>query len=222
MKMTINKSFSILKQNKNKKSENENITYWLEKLFKQNNFKSKAYLESRTKVSEKATKSNSDISLIRIEEEKGRAEAIKNRANKAEKNRQAVEDMVRNSNRVLLQVSTVFPLDFFPSIIIVEETRITIIKRQLFSSQTHSVDLKNISNVSVDSGILFAQITIVSDTFIENQIAINKLWKKDAVLLRRIIEGMRMFVSHNIDTTEYSVSELLSKLKKLSTSKIVR
>lgn len=207
MKMTANKIFSLIPKNLANLPESKKINYRLEKLFQQ-----------KTDNKEKTTISPTQKSL----EEKGQAEAIKNRASKAEKNRQAVEDMVRNSNRVLLKVSTVFPLDWFPSSIIIEETRLTIINRQLFSSQTHSVDLKNISNVFVDSGIFFAQLTIVSDTFVENQIKINKLWKKDAVLMRRIIEGMRMFVSHNIDTTEYSVNELLNKLKELSRSKIVR
>lgn len=205
--MTANKIFSLIPKNLANLPESKKINYRLEKLFQQ-----------KTDNKERTTISPTQKSL----EEKGQAEAIKNRASKAEKNRQAVEDMVRNSNRVLLKVSTVFPLDWFPSSIIIEETRLTIINRQLFSSQTHSVDLKNISNVFVDSGIFFAQLTIVSDTFVENQIKINKLWKKDAVLMRRIIEGMRMFVSHNIDTTEYSVNELLNKLKELSRSKIVR
>lgn len=154
-------------------------------------------------------------------EEKGVEEAIKSHAVKTEKNRQAVEDMVNNSNRILLKVYTVFPLDWFPSCIVVEETRLTIIHRQLFTSQTHSVDIKNISNIFVDSGIFFAQLTVVSATFVENQIVINKLWKKGAILLRRIIEGLRMFVDKDIDTTDYTVKELVNKLKELSTTKIV-
>ncbi len=129
--------------------------------------------------------------------------------------------MVNNSNRVLLRTSSVFPWDFFPNSIIVEETRVTIIDRQLFSSQVHSIDIKSISNIFIDTGILFAQLTIVSDTFTQNQISINRLWKKDAILIRRLVEGLRMFVRRDIDTTNYKVEELISKLKELSTTGIV-
>lgn len=153
-------------------------------------------------------------------EEKGLNEAVKNHALKAEKNRQTVEDMVNNSNRVLLKISSVFPWDFFPSSIIAEDTRVTIVTRQLYSSQVHSVDIKNISNVFIDTGILFAELTIVSNTFAENEITVDRLRKKEAILMRRIIEGLRMFVSKDIDTTGYTVKELVAKLKQLSTTGI--
>lgn len=221
MKMTVNKVLSILPKTQNQLSENAKTNYWLEKLFNQRRDKEKKDKEKKSADIDKTQPTLSDTAKQSLEE-KGLAEAITNRARNSEKNRQAVEDMVNNSNRVLLKVSTVFPLDWYPSTIIVEETRLTIIHRQLFSSQTHSVDIKNISNVFVDSGIFFAQLTIVSDTFVENQIVINKLWKRDAIFLRRIIEGLRMFVSHDIDTTDYTVKELLNKLKELSTSKIVK
>lgn len=154
-------------------------------------------------------------------EKEGLEEAIKNHALKAEKNRQAVEDMVNNSNRILLKVSSIFPWDFFPTSIIAEDTRVTIVNRQLFSSQVHSVDIKSISNVFLDTGIIFARLSIISNTFAENEIIIDRLWKKEAVLMRRIIEGLRAFVNKDIDTTVYTVEELVSKLKQLSTTRII-
>lgn len=216
MKMTVNKVFSIPKNLGNQLSEDKKISFLLEKLFNQRKAREKIELEETGVSNAPDPDEKQDL------KEKGIAEAIKHHAIKAEKNRQAVEDMVNNSNRILLKVSTVFPLDWFPSSIVIEETRLTIIHRQLLTSQTHSVDIKNISNVFVDSGIFFAQLSIVSDTFAENQIVINKLWKKDAIFLRRVIEGLRMFVSHDIDTTDYTVKELVNKLKELSTTKIAK
>ena len=67
----------------------------------------------------------------------------------------------------------------------------------------------------------FAQLVIVSNTFAQNEIKIDGLWKKEAVMARRIIEGMRMFEDNNIDTTAYTVAELVGKLKKLSTTGVV-
>lgn len=203
------------------KTESQKVSYWLEKLFKQ-----------REKFAGRQRGLSSNTSPLEIKtalpqaegqsiEEKGLEEAVKGHARNAEKNRQAVEDMVSNSNRILLRISSVFPWQFFPSRIIVEETRLTIIHRQLFSSQVHSVDIKNISNIFIDNGILFSQLTVVSDTFAQNQVVISSLFKKEAILMRRIIEGLRLFVSKDIDTTGYSVEELISKLKELSTTKTV-
>jgi len=202
--------------------ETKKISYWLEKLFNQKRDNEKGVLIDRTKTRVSAPNeiSSENPEMAQTTEEKGREEAVKSLAGKAEKNRQAIEDMVNNSNRVLLRVSSVFPLDLFPSSIIAEETRLTIIHRQLFSSQAYSVDIKNISNVFIDTGILFSQLTIVSDTFVENQIVIDKLWKKEAIFIRRIIEGLRMFVDKDIDTTGYKREELINKLRELSTTGI--
>ena len=45
---------------------------------------------------------------------------------------------------------------------------------------------------------------------------------KDAVFARRIIEGLRIFESENIDTHDYTKEELIAKLEELSTTAIVK
>lgn len=67
----------------------------------------------------------------------------------------------------------------------------------------------------------FAQLVIVSKTFIKNEIRIKNLRKREAVFARRIIEGLRIFVNKQIDTSSYTREELISKLQELSTTKIV-
>ncbi len=146
-------------------------------------------------------------------------QVAEDQATKVEKDKQTVADMVKNSNRILMSVTSAWSI--FPSSLVVEETRLTIIHRQLFSSKVHSVDIKDISNIFVNTGILFAQITIISKTFEKNRVIIVNLWKNEAILIRRIIEGLRMFVRENIDTTVYKKEELIDKLKKLSTTEIV-
>lgn len=134
-----------------------------------------------------------------------------------------VEELVKKSNRILVTISThKFPFDFFPDSINVEESRVTVINRSFFlSSQVHSVDIKDISNVFVNTAPFFAQLVIISKTFTKNEIRIMHLWKDEAVLVRRIIEGLRAFQNKQIDTSAYSVKELVAKLKELSTTKIV-
>lgn len=202
--------------------ESKRASYWLGKFFTQARGKKRQALQEQPKIQVSIPNqiSSDTQNVEKTTEEKGLEEAVKSHAGKAEENRQAIEDMVNNSNRVLLKISSVFPWDLFPTSIIVEETRLTIIHRQLLSSQVHSVDIKNISNVFMYNSILFSQLTIVSDTFAENQIIVGRLWKKDAIFVRRIIEGLRMFVDKDIDTTGYKREELINKLRELSTTGI--
>lgn len=211
--------------------ETKKTSYWLEKLFSQREKRvedeNQEKFANRQRALPSSTKPSGIETVLQTQaekqtsEKKGLEEAVKNYAGKAETNRQAVEDMVNNSNRILLKISSVFPWDFFPTSIIAEETRLTIIHRQLLSSQAYSVDIKNISNIFIDTSILFAQLTIVSSTFAQNQIIISRLWKKEAIFMRRIIEGLRMFVDKDIDTTTYEVKELINKLRELSTTGII-
>lgn len=157
---------------------------------------------------------------MKTNKEKGLDEAKKGQSKKKETDKQLVANMVSDSNQILITTSSLFP-DIFPTTINVEATRVTIIHRQFFSSQVHSVDISDISNVFINMGFLFATLIIVSNTFGNNEIKITRLWKKEAIMVRRIIEGLRMFIHSNIDMTTFSSEELMGKLKKLSTTEIV-
>jgi len=132
-----------------------------------------------------------------------------------------VTDLVKKSNRILVSVYSVFPFDFIPDIINVEEGRVSIVERHLLSSAVHSVDVKDISNVFINHSIFFSQLEIVSRTFEDNEVKIRFLKNKDAVYVRRIIEGLRVFESKQINTSDYSVQELVAKLEELSKTEIV-
>ena len=45
--------------------------------------------------------------------------------------------------------------------------------------------------------------------------------KKDAVLIRKIIEGLRSFTKEGIDTSNYNRKELLNKLRELNTADLM-
>jgi len=134
-----------------------------------------------------------------------------------------VAGLVRRSNRILVSIrSHKFPFDFFPDTINIEEGRVNIITRYFFySSEVHSVDIKDITNIFIDTSPFFAELVIVSKTFTENEIGVKSLRKKEAIYARRIIEGLRVFESNKIDTSVYTKRELVSKLEEISTTEIV-
>ncbi len=141
---------------------------------------------------------------------------------KKQLDKKTVAHLVKKSNRILVSISShAFPFDFFPNSINIEEERITIIKRHFLSSEVHSIDIKDISNIFINTIFIFAQLVIISKTFEENEVKIKNLRPKEAVFARRIIEGLRIFKSKQIETSSYSKKELIAKLAELSTTKIV-
>lgn len=164
---------------------------------------------------------------VKINNQKKNVTVLPEETQLADKNKRLdknlVAGLVRKSNRILASISShKFPFDFFPDTINVEEGRVTVIIRYFFfSSQVHSVDIKDISNVLINMAPFFAELVIVSKTFAENEIRVRNLRKDEAVFVRRIIEGLRSFENKQIDTSNYGKEELIDKLKELSTTEIV-
>lgn len=155
-------------------------------------------------------------------QEEGKDENTKNQAAKKELDKQIVDDLVKKSNRVIISISSkIFPWDIFPDTIVVEESRVTFIFRQFLSSQSHSVDIKDISNVFIESSLFLATLQVVSQTFIQNDIKIVHLKRKEAEKARRVIEGLRTFAENKIDTSVYEIDELIEKIEEFHKNKTV-
>jgi hypothetical protein len=176
-------------------------------------------LYTRREVEELLEKSDGNTSSQEIEIEK--ENQLRNRQKRL--NNIAVENLVKKSNRLLVSIrSHAFPFDMFPDIITVEEGRITIVSRHFSSSVTHSVDIKDISNMFINRSMFFLQLVIISNTFEDNEVRMRNLRSKEAIFVRRIIEGLRLFVNKKIETAGYTKGELIAKLEELSTTEIVK
>jgi hypothetical protein len=188
---------------KKNEEERKNISYWLEKLHIQGEKKVPVEKENNLPMEEP------DRTL----KQEGKDRQIKNISTKKEVDRQKLSDLVQKSNRCIVTISSLFPWDFFPNTITVEESRITFTFRQFLTSQSHSVDIRDISNVFIESSLFFSTLRVVSDTFLKNDIKIKHLSRKNAEKVRMIIEGLRTFIEQNINTSNYEIDELLAKIE---------
>lgn len=212
---TIYSNFSSFK----KKSDNDDqkLSYWLEKLHIQgeqirndNNRREQQSLDD----AKKKTLTDNEKNLA----QSGINQHTKDLAAKKQADTFKVNDLVKKSNRRIISISSTFPWDLFPSIIEVEESRVTFKFNQFLSSQSHSVDIRDISNIFIESSIFFSTLQVVSRTFIQNDIKIGNLNKAKAKKVQRIIEGLRTFKEHNINTSSYEIDELISKIEEFHVS----
>lgn len=197
--------------------EKRKQSFWLEKLYAQkeqvridNNRREKqAKIDASQQVFNQQSISKNDRDLA----QSGVNEHTRNIATKKENDTQTVNDLVKKSNRCIISISSQFPWDFFTTKIDVEESRVTFRFNQFFSSQSHSVDIKDISNVFIESSIFFATLQVVSRTYIQNDIKIGKLNRAKAEKVQRVIEGLRTLAENNINTSNYEIDELISKIE---------
>ncbi len=127
-----------------------------------------------------------------------------------------LNDLVEGSQKPLLQIRTVIPLNPFPDEIIIDINKVTIIFRYFFfSRQIHSVFIKDVSDVVVETGMLFSTLKIVDVGFTENSIDINYLSTRGAIKARKIIQGLVVAQKNGIDPAKYQFSDLAEQLEQL-------
>lgn len=128
--------------------------------------------------------------------------------------------LARQSSRVLLDIKAVFPFNFFPDEVILDEAKVSIHTNFFFySKEVRSVEYKDIFNVLVQQSLFFAKLAIIDRYFTQQPIVVQFLRKNDAFRARRLIQGMIIVKKENIDIRELSREELLQKLDRIGQSR---
>lgn len=124
---------------------------------------------------------------------------------------------VRKSHEVLAAARTVFPMKLFPDRVVVDRTKITIIKRDFFwSGNVVSIRIEDILNVGCGVGPLFGSITISSRVMNSvDHFEINFLWRNEAMYLKDIIQGYMIAKHNKIDTSQLGRKEMIETLTEL-------
>lgn len=130
-----------------------------------------------------------------------------------------LKSLVHQSNDVLFKCKTVFPFDFFPDTLIVDKTKVNIINKIFFFSEAvHSIPIKNIKDVEVETNVFFATMNIIPDVYLGQTTCINYLPKSDALEARRIIQGLVLCKRENIDITSLDANEIKTMLENAGTA----
>jgi hypothetical protein len=127
-----------------------------------------------------------------------------------------LKKVVAHSREVLANAKTVLPF-LFPHEVILDRTKISIIRRNFFwSSDVVSVRIEDTLNVSASVGPLFGSITVTSRVMSSvDHFTIERFWRADAIKLKQIIQGYLIARQNGIRTDHLSCSELVGTLHEL-------
>lgn len=127
-----------------------------------------------------------------------------------------LDKLVRGSRRIILDIKAVFPFNFFPDEVIADEAKVSVHTNYFFyTKEVRSIEYKEIFNVAIRQGVFFASLEITDRFFSQDPVVVPYLWKKDAIAARRIIQGMMIARSENIDTYTLPIDELVKKLDRI-------
>lgn len=125
--------------------------------------------------------------------------------------------LAQQSERILLVIRSVFPFQLFPDEIILDETKLSVHhKLFFFSKQRLSVEYEDVFNVSVEHSMFFATIKIEDRYFVQRPIIVTYLRKQDAILARRVIQGMILAKRAGVDLQSVKhIHELLEVVERI-------
>lgn len=187
------------------------------------------YIEDAAKTAIKVSQPEYDLALLSVAEKlvKEREEKPQERkegeklagiydVSETKKGEKKLNDLIGKSQTTLLKISNIFPFDFFPDDVVIDVNKVSVINRPFFfSSYVHSVSIKDVFDVLVETNVLFATLRIVDRNFMENVLSVNYLWKSDAFKARRIIQGLLVAAREGIDLSKADEKNLRTKLEEL-------
>lgn len=186
--------------------------------------KDKSFDEEAKKLLQAATKEQLEQPLIIDLDEKAKKEAIEGAAKdslkdslkEVQKSTKKLDDLMEQNDRIIYQTSAVFPFDMFPDRIVVYENKVDIILKRFFFTETvRSAELKNISEVVVNTSLFFSSMKIVAKNFADNEITITHLKTEEAKKVRHLIEGLTSMIESGIDISKLPIDQLVSRAEKL-------
>lgn len=132
-----------------------------------------------------------------------------------EETKQVLKAAIWDSNEVLAEATTV--LTIFTDTMCIDRTMLTVTKRSFFkSAEVMSIRIEDVLNVTATVGPFFGSIKIVSRVLnTEKPFHIGLFWRKDAMRMKRILQGYVIALQGKIDCSSLSTHELANMLDKL-------
>lgn len=135
----------------------------------------------------------------------------------AAETKQALKEVIGESEEVIVSISGVPVLDLFPDSLAIDRAKLTITKRAFFRmAEIISIRIEDVLNITSSVGPFFASVTVVARIMGADQITtVNKLWRDDASRFKRIGQGYIIARQQGIDCTNLPLDELRKLLDKL-------
>lgn len=152
--------------------------------------------------------------------DEGIEEAIKETVKQKRRNTFKFYGLLNKSEGVILRIRNIIPI--FTGEIVIDTAKVTLIHRPFFfSERIHSISVKDISDVYIETVPFLATIYIVDTGFADvtapenTTVKIRWLWKRDAERARRIITGLMESVKEEVDLKNLDEEGLFERLEEI-------
>jgi hypothetical protein len=127
-----------------------------------------------------------------------------------------LQQVVDESQNILVQTQTVFPFTPFPTKVTIDRHKLTIVYRKFFNvEQRVSVPIEDVKNIQADVGPFLGSLTITSDLFINNTQQINYLPRREVKEIQKLVQGAMVALKEGVNLTKIDCQQLKKLLSDL-------
>jgi hypothetical protein len=167
-----------------------------------------------------------DPALKKMERE-GEKAGVKEEAKLATQTQHKLESVMNRREKILLKCKTLFPFDLFPSTLLIDTLKISIVRKSFFATEhVTTIPLKDLADVFVQTALVIASLSIeyrpqstnMSFELRSSKITIYNLRRADALKAKDILKGVLIAREEDIDTTKLNVDKAAESIEKLGNS----
>ena len=137
---------------------------------------------------------------------------------KREDNMEKMGNLAKMTHERIYKLSAIFPFDFFPNQVIIEEKQVIIVYKQFFFTfQDYHILIEDILMPIVEQSVFFAtlKLEIGPGGFQQNPPPVEFLKKPQALKAKRIIVGLLVCHKEKIDLNGLDKKEMIKKLEEI-------
>ncbi len=130
--------------------------------------------------------------------------------------REKINLLSKEAQQKFLEIKTVFPFDLFPDTLSIDATKINIVSRVFFASEsTKSIEINEVADVIVESIPFLATLKIQCA---RGPVVIHYLKPSEAKKAKRIIQGLLIAKRQGIDISRLDISDKMQQVEELGKS----
>ncbi len=123
--------------------------------------------------------------------------------------------LIDKTNSVIYETSSVFPFQLFPDRIIIDENKVTIVRKDLFFKRVFPIMYRDIITIRVNRSFLFASIEFEVKRIYKKPSSISYLKPKEATKVKKYIMGLVEAKKAGIDLSKLTTQQIKDKLEEI-------
>ncbi len=134
----------------------------------------------------------------------------------SEKEEEKLKELVVKTQNPILRIQTAIPFEPTPDEISVDINKVNIVFRQIFgANESYSFPTEEIAAVSVDTTPFFASLHFTFRSSSNKAISVKFLKKREAILMRRLVDGLRLAKDNKIDLSKLDNETIIGQTTEL-------